>query len=484
VQNENKNGYSGDTVRYQFRNSREGIIMTTSSGLHWTSRRAFLLASVGCAVGLGNIWLFPYQAGANGGGAFVLVYLAAIFGLALPVLLAEIMLGRRGAAAPPAGLAAVAKESGHSENWRWMGILLGAFGALFALGFYCVVGGWTIAYALKAAAGQLQHLDGEQSAQMFTELSATPGSILPSFVAFTALTIFISSRGLHAGIEKAVKLMMPALFVMLIAMVLYSAVVGDFGTAVRFLLQPDFSKITSEVVLAAFGTAFFSVSVGITNMMAYGSYIEKGTNLPESATLVVIADTTVALLAGLAIFPIVFMAGIEPSGGGGLAFISLPIAFGQIPGGLVVGTVFFVLLFFAALTSSIGMLEPPVSWLRDSFNLSRRDAALAAGSMAFVLSLLAALSFNELGDVRLLGNFAIFADKTIFEFFVYVVTQVFMPAGGILLAVFAGWVVKRQFSADELYNGDEPLMYKVWLFIVRFVAPILLALVLYDVATQ
>jgi len=442
------------------------------------------MASVGCAVGLGNIWLFPYQAGANGGGAFVLIYLAAIFGLALPVLLAEIMLGRRGAAAPPEGLAAIAKESGHSESWRWMGIVLGALGALFALGFYCVVGGWTVAYTFKAISGQLQQLDGEQSAQMFQQLSATPGSILPWFIGFTLLTIFISSRGLHAGIEKAVKFMMPALFLMLVAMVIYSAFVGDFSAAIQFLFKPDFSKITSEIALAAFGTAFFSVSVGITNMMAYGSYIEKSTNLPESATLIVIADTMVALFAGLAIFPIVFMAGIEPAGGGGLAFISLPVAFGQIPGGLVVGTVFFALLFVAALTSSIGMMEPPVSWLRDGFNLSRQKAAFIAGGVAFVLSLCAALSFNVLADVRVLGNLAIFADKTIFDVFVYVVTQVLMPAGGILVAVFAGWVVQRRFSADELYGGSEPAAYKAWLFIVRFVAPILLTMVLYDVATQ
>ena len=458
--------------------------MTTSSGLHWTSRRAFLMASVGCAVGLGNIWLFPYQAGANGGGAFVLIYLAAIFGLALPVLLAEIMLGRRGAAAPPEGLAAVAKESGRSENWRWMGILLGAVGALLALGFYCVVGGWTVAYAFKAISGQLQNLDGAQSAELFTQLSATPGSILPWFIAFTLLTVFISSRGLHAGIEKTVKIMMPALFVMLVALVIYSAFVGDFKAALQFLFRPDFSKITSGVALAAFGTAFFSVSVGITNMMAYGSYIEKSTNLPQSATIIVIADTGVAMLAGLAIFPIVFMAGIEPAGGGGLAFISLPIAFSQIPGGLVVATMFFTLLFAAALTSSIGMMEPPVSWLRDSFNMTRRNAAFTAGSVAFGLSLLAALSFSVLSDVHVLGNFAVFADKSIFEFFIYVVTQVIMPAGGILVAVFAGWVVKRQFSADELYGGAEPLAYKVWLFIVRFVAPVLLTMVLYDVATQ
>lgn len=457
--------------------------MTTSSGLHWSSRTAFLLASVGCAVGLGNIWLFPYQAGENGGGAFVIIYLAAIFGLALPVLLAEMMLGRRGAAAPPQGLANVARESGRSENWRWMGILLGGIGAMLALGFYCVVGGWTLAYAIKAAAGQLQQLDAASSAAMFSELSATPGSILPSFIAFTALTVFISSRGLHAGIEKAVKFMMPALFIMLVAMVVYAAFIGDFAAALRFLFAPDFSKITSEVVLAAFGTAFFSVSVGITNMMAYGSYVEKSTNLPRSAAIVVVADTTVALLAGLAIFPIVFMAGLEPAGGGGLAFQSLPIAFGQIPGGMIFGTLFFVLLFFAALTSSIGMLEPPVSWIADTFNYSRRKAAAIAGGIAFALSLMAALSFNVLSGFQPLGNLAIFEGKIVFDVFVYIVTQLVMPAGGILVTIFAGWVVHRKFSADEMYDGKEPLAYKAWLFIVRFVAPVLLALVLWDVAT-
>ena len=218
--------------------------------------------------------------------------------------------------------------------------------------------------------------------------------------------------------------------------------------------------------------------------MAYGSYIGKSTNLPESATIIVIADTVVAMLAGLAIFPIVFMAGIEPAGEGGLAFISLPVAFGQIPGGIIVGTMFFTLLLFAALTSSIAMMEPPVSWLRDHFSFSRQKAAYIAGAIAFALSLSAALSFNVLGDARILGNFAIFADKTIFEFFVYIVTQVFMPAGGILTAIFAGWIVKRQFSADELYNGSETATYKVWLFIVRFVAPVLLSLVLWDVATK
>ena len=254
---------------------------------------------------------------------------------------------------------------------------------------------------------------------------------MPWVATFIATTVIISARGLHAGIESAVKFMMPALFLMLVAMVVYAAVVGDFSQAVSFLFTPDFSKMDSKVILAAFGQAFFSVSVGITNMMAYGSYMNRKTDLPRSAAIIVTADTTVALLAGLAIFPIVFMYGLEPAGGRGLVFLTLPIAFGQIPGGLIFGTLFFVLLFFAALTSSIGMLEPPVSWLSDATKLSRRKAAAIAGSIAFALSPLGALSFNVLSGFQPLGQSRIFEDKIVFDVFVYIVTQLVMPIGGI-----------------------------------------------------
>jgi NSS family neurotransmitter:Na+ symporter len=298
-----------------------------------------------------------------------------------------------------------------------------------------------------------------------------------------ATTVIISARGLHAGIESAVKVMMPALFLMLVAMVVYAAVVGDFSQAVSFLFTPDFSKVDSKVILAAFGQAFFSVSVGITNMVAYGSYMNRKTDLPRSAAIIVTADTTVALLAGLAIFPIVFLYGLQPAGGPGLVFMTLPFAFGQIPGGLIFGTLFFVLLFFAALTSSIGMLEPPVAWLSDATKLSRRQAALLAGSVAFTLCTLGALSFNALAGFYPLGAISVFADKGFFDLFVYGVTQFLMPIGGITMCLFAGWAMKRQFSLDELFDGRDTLLYKAWLLIVRFVAPVLLTFVLVDVAT-
>lgn len=457
--------------------------MTTSSGLQWSSGPTFIMAAVGCAVGLGNIWLFPYTAGSSGGSAFVLVYLAAVITLALPVLMVELMVGRRGAAGPPQAIANVARESGRAETWRWLGVLLGVIGAILALGFYGVVGGWTMAYSVKLAAGQFQGVDVATATRIFDALNGDAQSLMPWVAAFMAATVLISARGLHAGIEKAVKIMMPALFLMLVAMVIYAAIVGDFARALSFLFKPDFSKVNSSVVLAAFGQAFFSVSVGITNMMAYGSYMERKTNLPRSAAIIVGADTAVALLAGLAIFPIVFMYGLQPEGGPGLVFMTLPFAFGQVAGGLIFGTIFFVLLFFAALTSSIGMLEPPVAWLRDATKLSRRQAALLAGSIAFALCTLGALSFNELAGFYPLGAITVFKDKGFFDLYVYGVTQFLMPIGGITLCVFAGWVMKRQFSLDELFDGKETFLYKAWLFIVRFVAPVLLAFVLFDVAT-
>lgn len=455
--------------------------MTTTSGMHWSSKFTFIMAAVGCAVGLGNIWLFPYTAGVSGGGAFVLIYLAAVVVLALPVLMAELMIGRRGAAGPPAAIAAVARESGRSSHWRWMGVIFGGGGAIIALSFYAVVGGWTMAYAWKMAAGQLQQIDARQSQLIFDQLNGEPGSLLPWFTAFFAATVLISARGLQAGIEKAVKFMMPALFVMLVAMVVYAAVVGDFARAINFLFAPDFSKVDSQVVLRAFGQAFFTVSVGLTNMMAYGAYIERSTKLPGASAIVVAADTGVALLAGLAIFPIIFLYGLEPGAGEGLVFMTLPFAFGQIPGGLVFGTLFFVLLFFAALTSSIGMLESPVSWLRDATNLTRRSAALLAGSISFFLGLFAVLSFSVLADFHPLGAISIFENKRFFELFIYIVTSVMMPVGGILVAVFAGWLVKKQFSKDELFDGKDSILYRVWLIGVRYVAPAILAFVLIDV---
>ncbi len=458
--------------------------MTTKSGLQWSSRLTFVLAAVGCAVGLGNIWLFPFLAGVNGGGAFVLVYLVAVVLLSYPVLLAELLVGRRGQAGPPEAIAAVAEESGLPRGFRWVGVLLGGVGAILSLAFYAVAGGWAIAYIVKLASGQMAGVDPTGAQDTFASLNGSPGSLLPWFTLFIALTVVISARGLHAGLERAVRFMMPALFVMLLVVVCYSAVVGDFGRAVEFLFSPDFSKLDTKTVLAAFGAAFFSVSVGITNMMAYGAYIDRDTPLPKTAATVAGADTLVALTAGLMIFPLLFAYGLEPGGGPGLVFMTLPIAFGQMPGGQILGTTFFVLLFFAALTSSIGMLEAPVSMLRDATRLTRRAAAALTGSISFLLGILAALSFNVLAGIHPLGFISMFEGKDFFNTYLHIVLNLLMPVGGILIAVFVGWLVKRQFTRDELVGDRETLFYKAWLFVLRVVSPVLLAFVLFDVATS
>jgi NSS family neurotransmitter:Na+ symporter len=442
------------------------------------------MAAIGCSVGLGNIWRFPYFVGVNGGGAFVLVYLAAVIVLALPLLMAELMIGRRGAASPPAAIAAVATESGWSPNWRWIGILLGGIGGITILAFYSVVGGWTLAYAFKMIVGQLKGISAASAGMVFDDLTSSPETLLLWFALFIGLTIFISTRGLHAGIERAVKVMMPALFLMLLVMVVYAAVVGDFGAALNFMFKPDFEKLNTTIVLGAFGQAFFSVSVGITNLMAYGAYLERTTSLPRASGIIAGADTLVALLAGLAVFPIVFGFGLEPGEGAGLVFIGLPVAFGQITGGSIFGAVFFVLLFFAALTSSIAMMEAPVSWLTETTGWSRRSAALLSGGISFVLGIFAALSFNILSDFHPLGAIPLFGDKTFFALYDYFVSNLLMPIGGILITVFAGWLMKRQFTCDELFDGKDVLAYRIWLFIVRFLAPGMLAYVLFDKATS
>ena len=272
------------------------------SKLEWSSRFVFIMACVGGAVGLGNIWMFPYKAGSNGGGAFVLIYIAAVIILALPVCIAELMIGRRGGGGPPNAIAKVAQESGQTKNWRWMGVILAGVGAVFALSFYSVVGAWTVAFAVKTASGQMANMQPEQIKTTFNLLNNNTTELYFWFCIFIGLTVYISSRGLHKGLEQAVRLMMPALFFMLVIMVIYAAIKGDFSSALRFLFNPDFSKLTPQVILTAFGQAFFSVSVGLTNLVAYGAYLRKDVNISRDASIIVGADSLVAILAGLAVF--------------------------------------------------------------------------------------------------------------------------------------------------------------------------------------
>ncbi len=440
----------------------------------WSSRLGFIMAAVGSAVGLANIWRFPYAAGSNGGGAFVFIYIAAIVCVVLPILMAELLVGRRGQLSPPNAIAAVAKEAGATERWRWMG-LVGVMAAVIIFSFYTVVGGWTLAYVFKAGSGQLVNASSAAIEASFDGLNADVLELFLWASSFLILTVLVSARGVKAGIEKAVNVLMPLLFVMLLGMVAYAAVTGDFLAAWKFLFTPDFSQVNSDVVLDAIGQAFFSIGVGITNLMAYGSYLDRKASIPRASVTIIGADTLVALLAGLAIFPIIFAYGMSPSGGPGLVFMALPYAFGQMPGGGFFGALFFLLLFFAALTSAISMMECSVAWLREKLSISRRRAAMISGAVSWLLGLLSVLSFNVLADVHPLGALAMFEGKTFFDLFDYFTSTLVMPLCSIFVAIFVGWTLPRWLTADEL--DGEGLGYRLWRMLVRYVAPVGLAAV-------
>jgi NSS family neurotransmitter:Na+ symporter len=308
--------------------------------------------------------------------------------------------------------------------------------------------------------------------------------MLLAYSVFMGTAVAISSFGIQKGVERTVKLLMPALLFMLVGMVVYAGVTGDFVGALKFLFTPDFSTLTPRIVLDAFGQAFFSISVGLTNLMAYGAYMNRETSIPRSSAIIVGADTLVALLAGMAIFPIIFAHGLEPSGGPGLVFMTLPIVFGSVTGGTILGSLFFLLLSFAALTSALCMLEAPVSWLVDRWAWRRRSATLSVGALVWTLGLLCVFSFSVLSDVRPLGNIEYFAGMTFFDLFDFVVTRLLSPLIGVCIALFVGWVVTRAISADELDASVGQLGYRLWLLSVRFLVPLVLAALCYSLLTS
>ena len=437
---------------------------------HWSSRIGFIFAAVGSAVGLGNFWRFPYEAGENGGGAFVIVYLGCILLIAMPLMLAELSVGRRGGLNAVDAVKKVAKEEGRSAAWSVFG-WSGMIAAFMILTFYSVIGGWVIAYAISAAQGSFAAATPEAVAQQFDALLADAGQLTIYHAIFMGLTGFIVSRGLQRGIEPAVRILMPALAAMMFGLVIFAAIEGDFAAAVTFLFSADFSKITPEVVLAAVGQAFFSVGVGAAIMLTYGSYLDKQANLPQSAVVISLADTGIAILAGLLIFPIVFQFGLEPGQGPGLVFVTLPIAFGQMPFGGVVSFVFFMLLLVAAITSSISLLEIFVAWVEENLDISRLTAAIFGSSVAWVIGLGSVFSFNLWADWYPLGFIPLLEGKNWFDTFDYISSNILLPLGGMLIAIFAGWAMSKSTVLEETGMSDN-LVFKLWFFLVRFAAPI------------
>jgi NSS family neurotransmitter:Na+ symporter len=443
---------------------------------NWSSRFTFLMAAVGAAVGLGNIWKFPYVTGQNGGGAFVLVYLLAVAFVALPILIAEIALGRWGRQSPPNAMANVAESQGRSRSWSiigWFGML-----AAYLIGtYYSVIAGWSVVYIFKNGGGNFTGQEAANVNAEFEALLASPMQMTLWHGIFMFICTAILVRGLQKGIESTVKILMPALFFLLLVMVAYGYVEGDMASAIHFMFDFDFSAINGKVILVAVGQAFFSIGVAMGLMMGFGAYLPRDISIFRSAIIISSMDTLVAIIAGLAIFPIVFANGLDPAQGPGLIFVSLPIAFGSVTGGLIFGTLFFILLFFAALTSVIGILEPMIAWWEERFRLKRWQAALFVCFSIFVLGMGTVFSFNLWAEWRPLSAFERFADFGYFEILDYLTANIMMPLSGLLLAVFAGWLIKPEAIQEQLQIKNQTV-FKAWFWLLRWVVPISIALIL------
>lgn len=429
----------------------------------WSSRWTFILAATGSAIGLGNIWKFPYIAGENGGGAFVLVYLLCIACIGIPLMMAEILIGRRGQQNPVNSLLSLAKNENKSTAWKYLG-WSGVIAGFLILSYYSVIAGQAIAYVFRTLSGVFEGVTADGAHSIYLSLIGDPERLLAWHTVFMVFTMVVVARGIQGGIEKAVKFLMPALVIILLVLVGFAASTGEyFDQAIQFLFQPDFSKLSAEGILTAMGHAFFTLSLGMCAIMVYGSYLPKQASIIQVSIAIAIADTLIALFAGMAIFPLVFANGLEPAAGPGLIFETLPIAFGHMPAGNLFGGLFFLLLVFAAWTSAVSIIEPTIAWLTENRDISRRRAAVYAGFAIWLLGLLTVFSFN-IGQTWLLFG------KTMFQLLDYLTANIMLPLGGLFISIFAGWVMCKSTTKEELAIR-LPILYHIWMFLIRYVTP-------------
>ena len=434
----------------------------TENREQWGSRFGFIMAAAGSAVGLGNIWRFPYITGQNGGAAFVLVYVAIVFSIGVSVMLAEFVIGRA------SGLNAVGAfkklKGGAWPIVGWMGVIAG----FIILSFYGVIAGWTIAYMLKSFTGLMAAGAAGKAGDVFGAFITNPVQVVAYQLIFMVATIWIVYKGVGEGIEKYCKIMMPALFLILAILIVRAVTLPGAGKGLEFYLKPDFAKLTGKAVFAALGQAFFSLSLGMGCMITYGSYLNKKEVLPSAAVTVAFLDTAVAFLAGFAIFPAVFAFNIEPGAGPGLTFVTLPNVFAQMPGGMFFSFLFFLLLFFAALTSSVSLLEVCVAYFKDEMGWSREKASWLLGGVITALGVPSALSLG--------GKFPKIAGKDFLDAMDFISSNVLLPLGGIFIAVFVGWVWLESGKKEATNEGKVPFAWETtWIWIVRVVAPVAIA---------
>ncbi|GHC39130.1 sodium-dependent transporter [Aidingimonas halophila] len=434
----------------------------------WGSRRAFILAVTGAAVGLGNIWRFPYVAGENGGAAFLVLYIIFVVSLGLPVMMAEILTGRAGRRSPSQSLAYLARQAGHSSHWRWLGVF-GGVTVFLILSFYSVVSGWSIEYLVHAVNGSFEAASPDRVSAEFEAFLADPLRMTFNHTLFLFLTMSVVAAGVSNGLEKLNNLMMPLLYALLLILAFHATTTGGFAEAADWMFSPKWEALSVGVMLNAMGHAFFTLAVGACALMAYGAYMPDHQSLPRAVGMVAVLDITVALLSGIAIFSVVFAQGMDPAEGPGLMFITLPIAFADLPFGSLWLGMFFLLLLLATWTSSINLAEPMVAGLQGiGFRRSRATALVTVS--VWLAGLLSVLSFSTLADVHWL------AGRNFFELVSTIPSDVFLPLGGLLIAIFAAWVLPREVALRALDAG--PNGFRLWRGVIRYISIPLMLLVL------
>lgn len=445
----------------------------------FATRLGAVAAAVGSAVGLGNIWRFPYETGQNGGAAFLLIYICAVLFLGIPLLISEFLIGR----SAHANVSRAFKKLAPGTRWHWVGIM-GMLVAVIILGFYVIILGWTICYAFRAL---FNDFSSTVDAAMALNPQLDPATILSDdFSAFSshpwkplmwmfvslALNGCIMAAGVQKGIERASNIMMPLLGVLLVALVVNSLFLPGFAEGCNFLFNPDFSKVTGHTCVVAMGQAFFSLSVAMGIMLAYGSYLGDNTKIGKTAVNVAVLDTVIAVLAGVVIFPACFSYGIHPGAGAGLVFITLPNVFLQMSGGYFLCIAFFLLITLAGLTSCMSLYEVPISYLQEEFHISRRKAVLISCGVTGVLGILCSLSLGVMGDVKILG-------ETFFDFSDKLTSLYLMPIGGLLISLFVGWRLDRDIIRDALTNWrhDSGWYIRPLLWLLRVIVPLCILLI-------
>lgn len=419
----------------------------------------------GSAVGLGNIWKFPYVAGENGGGAFILIYIVICFLIAVPVMMAEFAIGRAGRGNALGSVKRLTPRKG----WRGIGYL-SILSAFIILPFYCVIAGWSVEFLVDSVANNFAGNDAAGIAEMFNGFVAGGWRPIMWSVLFLGICCGVVGLGIEKGIERYSKVLMPLLVLLLVGISIYSATLNGFGESVKFLFRPDFGKIDGSVVIQALGQAFFSMSIGMGAMITYGSYIKKEENLSRVAGTVAVVDVLVAVLAGLAIFPAVFSFGISPSSGPDLVFLTLPTLFGQMAGGYVISIMFFILLLFAAMTSVFSLLEVLICYFSEEFKMSRWGATGLTFAGIAVLAALCALS-------QMPGSGLVIGGRNLFDIFDYTSANFLLPVGGIAITIFAGWIMDKKVLKDQFTGGGRFMvrLYPAIRFMIRFVIPLAIA---------